>query len=97
MLGDSPNDRSHANTDTSDKATSVDATEAALSSADHEDHDTDGPDEGENAGGPDTSNAITDGKGTATSQFQSCRLTNRQLTSEHHRQSQSGPWRIHWP
>ena len=45
---------------TGDEATRVDGAEVAVHAADHEDDDADGPEGAEEAGGPDTTDAITD-------------------------------------
>lgn len=58
--GNSPYNRRLANAQSGNKAASINSTQVALCSADHEDGDTDSPDHAEEAGSPDTSDAIAD-------------------------------------
>lgn len=61
---DGTDDGGHADTEATDEATSVDSTELAIDTRDHEDGDTESPDRGENTGSPDTSDTIADEEST---------------------------------
>lgn len=90
---DRSNNGRHADTKTTDEATSVDTTKISVDTGDHEDGNTNGPNRSQNTGSPDTSDAITDHECTVSKilALDRCGKSDKQLTQEHHRRNRSEP------
>lgn len=90
--GGLPNDWCLANTETSDETTGVDGSETSLGTTNHEDGNTESPENAEEASSPDATDAITDEESTTSLLVDVTH--NREMsehTLEHRQQSRAEP------